>query len=224
MKALPKVIYIMGPPGAGKGTQASFLAKEIGYHQFSTGAAFRAVARQETELGRQVRQVMERGELCPPPLAAQVVIEAVREQVQAGKGIVFDGTPRTLEEAAIVDAWLAEQGYGRPLVILLDIDRRQMEERNLKRRYCLDITPDFPVLSVEDMERCEKIGGRVGRRPDDEPDKFSARWQQYTDLTKPVVDRYEQEDILARVDGRSAIEDVHAAVMQVVRSHGAAEK
>lgn len=214
----------MGPPGAGKGTQASFLAKEINYHQFSTGAAFRAVARQQTELGQKVRTIMEGGQLCPPALAAQVVIEAIREQVAAGKGIIFDGTPRTVEEAGIVDGWLKEQGYGRPLVIFLEIDRAHMEDRNLKRRYCLDITPDFPIMDETDADRCATLGGRLGRRPDDEPEMFDARWQQYTDLTKPVVDSYEREGILTRVDGRLPIPDVHAAVMRVVREYGTAEK
>ncbi len=224
MKALPKVIYVMGPPGAGKGTQASFLAKELGYHQFGTGAAFRAVARQETDLGRQVREIMEQGKLCPPELAAQVVVAAVQEQVAAGKGIVFDGTPRTPEEAAIVDQWLKEQNYGRPFVVFLDIDRQHMEERNLKRRYCLGVQPDFAVLSEEDVIRCEQAGGTVGRRPDDEPAMFETRWQQYTTLTKPVVDEYDREGILTKIDGRPAIEDVHAAVMKAVRSHGTAEE
>lgn len=224
MKDLPKVICIMGPPGAGKGTQASFLAKEINYHQFSTGAAFRTVAKQKTDLGRQVREIMEQGKLCPPELAAQVVIEAIHEQVAAGKGIIFDGTPRTVKEAGIVDGWLKEQGYGRPLVIFLEIDRAHMEERNLKRRYCLDITPDFPIMDETDVERCATLGGRLGRRPDDEPEMFNARWQQYTDLTKPVVDSYEQEGILTRVDGRLSIPDVHAAVMKAVRLHGASEE
>lgn len=224
MRGLPKVIYIMGPPGAGKGTQAGFLAKEIEYHQFSTGAAFRAVARQDTVLGRRVREAIDNGRLCPPSLAAQVVIAAVRAQVAAGRGIVFDGTPRTPEEAAIVDRFFAEQNYGRPLAIFLDIDRQQMEERNLKRRYCLGVTPDWPVAGTEDIERCEKLGGKVGRRPDDEPEMFAARWQQYTDLTKPVVDQYEQKGILKKVDGRPAVADVHAAVMRVIRAHGSVEE
>lgn len=223
MKDLPKVIYVMGPPGAGKGTQAGFLAKEIGYHQFSTGAAFRTVAKQETYLGRQVQETIDSGRLCPPALAAQVVIEAVREQVTAGRGIVFDGTPRTPEEAAIIDAYFVEQKYGRPLAIFLDIDRKDMEERNTKRQYCLGVSPDFPVLGVKDAERCVQLGGTVGRRPDDEPALFGQRWQQYETLTKPVVDQYEREGILIKVDGRFPIEDVHAAVMRVIRSHGAAE-
>lgn len=216
MKDLPKVIYVMGPPGAGKGTQAQMLAEKLGYHRFSTGDAFRAITRQDTPLGRKVKEIIDNGFLCPPELAAEVVIGAIKEHVNDGTGLIFDGTPRTVKEAQLVDDFFTQNNYGRPLAILLDVDRADMVERNSKRRFCLDIAGDFPVITLEDEKKCADLGGRVGTRPDDDPKKFETRWNEFQANTLPVIMAYEQEGILHRVDGKKSIDDVHADVMEVV--------
>lgn len=216
---LPKVIYVMGPPGAGKGTQAEMLAQKIGYHRFSTGDAFRAQARQNTPLGRRVKETIDNGYLMPPEDAAAVVTEAVREHLEQGRGLIFDASPRTVTEAAMIDAFFEEQGYGRPLVISLKIDKKDMIERNSKRKFCLDIEGDFPVVSEEDVRRCEELGGRIGIRPDDEPEKFETRWSQFTELTYPIFEKYQEEGILREVDGKKSIEDVHEQVIAVIEEY-----
>lgn len=215
---LPKVICVMGPPGAGKGTQAELLAQKIGYVRFSTGDAFRAVSRQETDLGRRVKRTIDNGFLAPPSMAAEIVIEAVRKYVEAGQGLVFDGTPRTLEEGELVDDFFAKQQYGSPLVILLSVDRDEMERRNSRRRFCLGITGDFPVLNDEDTRRCAELGGTVGVRPDDDPEKFSTRWDEFISRTKPVIEKYRKQGLVYEVDGMKSIEEVHNQVMNVIDS------
>jgi len=222
MKDLPKVIYIMGAPGSGKGTQAEMLSQTLGYHRFSTGSAFRETAQQPTDLGRQVKNLIDNGFLAPPELAAQIVIEAIKKHVTAGAGLVFDGTPRTLEEAALVDEFFAKNNYGRPLAILLDVPQEEMIKRNSKRRFCLGIKSDFPVITEEDAAKCTAQGGTVGMRPDDDPAKFATRWDEFKKRTYPVVENYEQTGILKRVDGQGTIEDVHAAVMNVIQAYNAA--
>jgi len=217
--ALPKVIYIMGPPGAGKGTQAEMLAKELGYHQFSTGAAFRAVARKDSDLGRRVHEIINvQGKLAPPEMAAEIVIDAVKEQVSKGKGLVFDGTPRTVEEAAVVDKFFVDNDYPDPLPILLTVDREEMIRRNSQRKFCLDVETEFPVIADEDKARCESLGGRVTTRPDDDPEKFATRWDEFQNRTKPVADRYKEEGKLIEVDGMRSIAEVHENVMGIVNS------
>lgn len=217
---LPKIIYVMGMPGAGKGTQAELLAHDIGYHQFSTGNAFRQIVAQDTPLGRQVKEMMENGFLTPPPIAAQVVIEFTKELVDQGKTIVFDGTPRTLEEAHIINNYFFERGYGKPLILYLEVDKDTMIERNSKRRLCLDIDKEFPVTKEEDELLCKEMGGRVGTRPDDEKEKFVTRYDQFMDLTYPVVKEYEEEQngLFFRLDGMPAPHHVHAAVMDVINT------
>lgn len=218
--ALPKVIYVMGPPGAGKGTQAQMLAEQIRYHRFSTGDAFRTISRQDTELGRKVKQTIDNGILCPPELAAQVVIEAIETRVSANTGLVFDGTPRTVREAEIVDQFFADHAYGRPLAIHLVVDKADMIARNSKRRFCLDIAGDFPVITEEDEKRCAALGGRVGTRPDDEDaKKLETRWSQFMENTYPVIQKYKREGILQEVDGKLEVLAVHQAVMQVVEQY-----
>lgn len=216
MSSLPKVIYVMGPPGAGKGTQAEKLTQEIGYHRFSTGDAFRTISRQDTELGRKVKETIDNGILCPPELAAKVVIEAIKTHIKSAKGLVFDGTPRTVREAELVDQFFSDNGYGRPLAIYLAVDQEEMIARNSKRKFCMDIPGDFPVITEADVKRCEELGGRVGTRPDDAPEVFSTRWTQFMENTWPVIEKYRSEGILQEVDGRHPMEDVHDAVMAVV--------
>lgn len=208
----------MGPPGAGKGTQAEMLAQKLGYHRFSTGDAFRAISRQDTDLGRRVKETIDNGFLAPAEMAAEVVIEAVKEHVQGGTGLIFDGTPRTVKEAALVDEFFSENGYGRPLAIRLAVEKEEMIARNSKRRFCLDIDGDFPVVDEEDEKKCVEVGGRVGQRPDDDPEKFATRWSEFMENTWPVIESYKKEGILHEVDGSLPVPEVHDSVMAVIDS------
>lgn len=213
---LPKVIYIMGPPGGGKGTQAELLAGKIGYKRFSTGDAFRTVARQETELGRQVKETIDNGFLAPPEMAARIVIAAVGKHIEAGDGLIFDGTPRTVEEGTMVDKYFKENGYGKPLVIYLMVDKEEMIKRNSQRQFCLGVVGDFPVVSDVDRRRCRRAGGTVGTRPDDEPAKFRTRWDEFMTRTWPVVEKYRRLKMVHEVDGMPRVAKVHEKVMQVI--------
>ncbi len=209
----------MGPPGAGKGTQAEMLAQKIGYHRFSTGDAFRSISRQDTELGRRVKGTIDNGYLMPPEDAAAVVTQAVKEHLEQGRGLIFDASPRTVAEAIIIDEFFDKQGYGRPLAIRLKVDQEDMIERNSKRKFCLDIQGDFPVVTEQDAKRCERLRGRIGTRPDDEPEKFETRWSQFTELTYPIFEKYAKEGIFREVDGKRSMEEVHERVMAVINEY-----
>lgn len=213
---LPKVIYIMGPPGGGKGTQAEKLAKAYGYSRFSTGDAFREVSRQESELGRRVKNTIDQGILAPPEMAAEIVIEAVKKYVAEGKGVIFDGTPRTVKESKMVDEYFEKEGYGRPLVIYLAIDKDEMIERNSSRKFCMGVSGDFPVVTEEDKKKCEAVGGNVGTRPDDEPEKFETRWSEFMNRTYPVVEKYRAQGIVSEVDGMESISRVFEEIKAVM--------
>lgn len=219
MPKLPKVIYIMGPPGAGKGTQAEMLAEKVGYKQFSTGNAFREVSARNSDLGRRVKETIDNGYLAPPEMAAEIVMTAVKKHLEKGEGLVFDGTPRTEGEAKIVDEFFEENNYGVPLPIYLEVDREEMERRNSKRVFCLDAEGgDFPVFTEEDKVKCEEKSGHEGRRLDDDPEKFVTRWDEFQSQTHPVIENYKEKGILHEVDGMPSIEEVHGGVMEVVNS------
>lgn len=215
---LPKVIYIMGAPGSGKGTQAQLLAEKISYYRFSTGDAFRKVAAQPTDLGQRVKETIDKGVLGPPTMAAEIVIAAVKDHLSSDKGLIFDGTPRTQEEAALVDAFFAEQGFGRPMAILLNVDKQDMIDRNTKRLFCLHIQPGYPIVTNDDKQRCLAAGGTIGNRPDDSHENFDTRWQQFMDRTWPVIEQYRGQGILHEVDGKQSVGEVHQAVMNVIES------
>lgn len=209
----------MGMPGAGKGTQAERLSAEIGYKQFSTGNAFRSIAKQDTELGKRVKDTIDNGYLAPPEMAAEVVIAAILDTVEHHNGLVFDGTPRTVRESEIIDEFFLEHGYGRPFVIYLEVEKEVMMERNSKRLYCMDVPEDFPVLDDADKNRCLSLGGNVGRRPDDEPEKFLTRYNEFMKHTYPVVEKYRAEQILRSIDGTLSIEAVHVNLMHIIEQY-----
>lgn len=218
---LPNVIYVMGPPGAGKGSQARLLAEKLGFRQFSTGNAFRTVAASDTDLGRRVKERIDNGYLAPPEMAAEIVIHAVRDSLQKNEGLVFDGTPRTGTEAALVDRFFVEHGYGQPLAMLIVVERTEVERRNSQRQFCFGLQgteEDFPVYTMNDRRRCEALGGHVERRPDDDPAKFATRWDEFQKQTWPVIEHYRQVGILREVDGMGTIQEVHERVMNVVQS------
>lgn len=214
----PKVIYVMGPPGAGKGTQADLLAHEVGYIRFSTGGAFRDVAHRDTELGRTVKNLMENGLLCPPEVAAEVVTTAVQKHLAGGHGIVFDGTPRTVKEAELVDEFFEKENYGKPLAVVLNISRDEMIRRNSKRIFCLDVANDFPILTEADKERCEELDGVAGRRVDDEPSKLAIRWDEFMKHTNPVIQRYLTTDIGHDINGEQPVQAVFSDILELIHS------
>ncbi len=216
---LPKVIYIMGMPGSGKGTQASMLSNKIGYHQFSTGDAFRSIAQEDSDLGRQVKDTIDNGYLAPPEMAAQVVIQTIGQFVANSKGIIFDGTPRTQEEAAMVDRFFTEQGYGRPLVFYLEVDKDEMPKRNQLRKYCLHVPKGFPVTDAESKRRCEEMGGTIGTRPDDDPEKYATRYNQFMERTYPVIEAYMKEGIVHTINGMETPEAVHQKILDIISSY-----
>lgn len=213
---VPKVIYVMGPPGAGKGTQAELLAQKLNYHRFSTGDAFRTVSRQDTPLGRKVKETIDNGYLAPPEMAAEIVISAIKEHLSAGRGLIFDGTPRTVEEAAVVDDFFENSGYGKPLAIVLNLNKEEMIRRNSQRKFCLDVEGSFPILNEQDVNKCATIGGRIGTRPDDEPEKFGTRWDQYMEHTFPVIEKYRALKITKEIDGMQSIEKVYQQIINSI--------
>jgi adenylate kinase len=206
----------MGPPGAGKGTQAARVVAAFGYTQFSTGDAFRSMAREDSDLGRRVKDIIDNGYLAPPEMAAEVVIAAVKKLLPASKGLVFDGTPRTLVEAKMVDAYFAQAGVGKPFVIYIKVEREDMEQRNSQRRYCLGISGDFAVVTPEDEKMCAEKGGHIGRRPDDEPEKFATRWNQFMELTYPVIEYYQEQGLIHEINGRQSMDEVAADIQALL--------
>jgi adenylate kinase len=175
-------LLFLGPPGAGKGTQAQRLVARLGIPQISTGEMLRAAQAAGTELGRQVKAIMERGELVPDPVVIRVVEERLA-QPDARKGFILDGFPRTLEQAKALDALLARLGLRLERCVAIQLDEEELVHRLLKR-------------------------SQLEHRTDDDEPTIRKRMEVYRERTAPLIAYYRGRGALAEVDGLGTVEEV----------------
>jgi adenylate kinase len=189
-------LILLGPPGAGKGTQAQHLVAKYGIVQLSTGDMLRAAVKAGTPLGRQVAETMARGALCPDEVVITIVEGRVAEP-DASKGFILDGFPRTVAQAEALDRMLASHGISLDAVIELRVDEAALLERIEQR-------------VAEMKSRGEAL------RPDDNPDELHRRLVAYREQTAPLIAYYRSHGVLRSVDGMAPIPDVAAAIERVL--------
>ncbi|MEO0669262.1 MAG: adenylate kinase [Pseudomonadota bacterium] len=211
-------IILLGPPGAGKGTQARFLVEERGMVQLSTGDMLRAAKESGTEMGQIVADVMARGAL----VTDEIVIGLIREQLETVKsnGFIFDGFPRTLAQADALAVLLAEQGESLDAVIEMEVDDAALVARIVARSTCgmcgevyNDVTKPIPADG-----KCTNCGAenQFKRRADDNEESLRTRLMEYYKKTSPLIGYYYAKDQLARIDGLGEIDTVKAAIADVL--------
>lgn len=214
----PAVLILLGPPGAGKGTQARMLEDRFGFVQLSTGDLLRAAVAADTEAGRAAKAVMEAGAL----VSDDIVLAVLRERMAAPdtrRGIILDGFPRTDGQAAALDALLAEEGAQVTAAISLEVDDAAMVARVAGRYTCAGCGEGFhdQFKQPEETGRCDKCGGTTfKRRADDTAETVGARLAAYHAQTAPLIAYYEGRGVLARVDAMGAIADIAGALEAVV--------
>jgi len=215
-------LILLGPPGAGKGTQAKLIAKRLGVPHVSTGDMFRDAVSRDTPTGHLAKPIMERGQLVPDPIVLKMVEERLA-QPDTAKGFVFDGFPRTLPQSEQLDGILAKLGFGKPIVVDIRVDPEKLIRRLSGRWTCsvggeiynlFDRPPKVPGI-------CDRDGGKLTQRADDAPEVVKARLVAYDRQTKPVSDYYRQHGVLVTVDGEAGIEEVSNRVEQIVESAAA---
>ncbi len=185
-------LILLGPPGAGKGTQAQRLVNKHGIVQLSTGDMLRAAVASGTPIGLRAKDIMARGELVPDEVVVAIVADRI-EQPDASKGFILDGFPRTVPQAVALDRMLEEKGLQLDAVIELKVDGNILHERIANR-------------VAETAARGEAL------RPDDNADVLRTRIAAYRDQTAPLVDYYRWQNTLRSVDGMASIDDVAAAI------------
>lgn len=195
---------MFGIQGSGKGTQSKLLKDYYEMAYFETGAELRKLAQEDSELGHKVKNIIEAGHLVDNDVVMEIV-ENFMKSVPEGKSVIFDGIPRKMEQKETLDALLNE--HGREFkVVILDLSEEQALDRLTKRRICSKCKEVYPAKY--DKDECEKCGGKLITRTDDNAESIKVRLKAFTDETMPVVKKYEEEGKLIHVDGSGAIEEV----------------
>lgn len=214
-------IVLLGPPGAGKGTQAKFLvdSKDLAY--LSTGDLFRKHLAEGTSLGLKAKGYMERGELVPDEVTTSMVLEFLAS-LDEGRDCLLDGFPRNLAQARVLDEALAEQGKRVDKVLSIAVPEDELVRRLGGRLICRNCqTPYHKVFSPPKVAgKCDRCGGEVYQRKDDSPEVVTQRIKVYADQTRPLLDYYRGRGILAEVDGVGDIETVQRRLLKALEGKG----
>jgi adenylate kinase len=214
-------LVLVGPPGAGKGTQAEFIAAQLSVPKISTGDIFRANVSQGTPLGVEARRFMDAGKLVPDEVTINMVRDRLAEQ-DAGEGFLLDGFPRTTPQAAALDKLLADLGTALDLVMELVVDDDEVIRRLSGRRTCRGCGKiwhvEFDAPTQEGI--CDRCGAELFQRDDDKPETISKRLVEYSEKTAPLVDYYGAQGKLVGIDATGPVEDVTVRAIDALRSYG----
>jgi adenylate kinase len=215
---LNHALILLGPPGAGKGTQAKLFAKRSGMLHLSTGDLFREAIRSGTDTGQLVKPIMEGGELVPDAIVLKMVEDKLAEPECAG-GAVFDGFPRTLPQAVELDRILERLRFGKPIIVDLEVDAETLLRRLSGRWTCSVGGEIYNVFDAPPKRHgiCDNDGGRLVQRPDDQPEVVKRRLAAYEQQTKPLVECYRRQGVLETVDGSASMEEISRALMEIVK-------
>lgn len=209
-------LVILGPQGAGKGTQAKRISEKYGIPHIATGDIFRWAMKQGDQLGEQVKEYVDDGRLVPDALTLKVVTERLDEP-DAADGWILDGFPRNPAQAEGLEDRLAAKGNHLDAVLVMEVPEDVSLRRALGRRVCEDCGANY---HVDDPPRqdwtCDRCGGRVVPRSDDSEEKVRNRLRTYWEHTAPLKDFYRERDRLIEIDGRASPDDVFAHIVSAL--------
>ena len=207
-------MILIGAQGSGKGTQAQELARELRLQPTASGDLLREAIASETPLGRAAKPYVERGDLVPDTLVVEMILDSIRS-LHGAEGIILDGFPRTIAQAETLDDRLLELGQAIDAVVYLDVPREQLLDRLNGRYICRahghvwNMKTHPPTVAGV----CDYDGSDLYQRSDDQPDKIARRLDIFFNETIHLLDYYERQGKLVRVDGTSSIEDVNRAIL-----------
>jgi adenylate kinase len=212
-------VVLLGPPGAGKGTQSERMAEKYGLAQISTGDIFRENLSKGTPLGLEARKYMDSGELVPDEVTERIVADRLEADDVAG-GSMLDGFPRNIHQAEALDRYLDEKGKAIDLVINIEVDPEELVKRLTGRRMCRDCGGITHVLSDPSAARgvCGECGGELYQRDDDNEETVRNRLEVYRSQTEPLIDYYRLRGKIADIDGAQTPDDVFAQTEAAIES------
>ncbi len=210
-------IILMGLPGAGKGTQASEIVKKFPIPHISTGDMFRKAIKDETDLGKEAKSYMDRGELVPDEVTVGIVKERISED-DAKKGFLLDGFPRTIEQAEALNQIMFELGRDIDAVINIEVPEEELMNRLTGRRICEKCGTTYHLVfnppKVDGI--CDIDGGKLYQREDDNPETVSNRLSVNVKQSKPILEYYNDKGVLKNIDGSKDIEKVTDDVIGIL--------
>jgi adenylate kinase len=211
-------VVLVGPPGAGKGTQAQYIAADLSVPKISTGDIFRANVSQGTPLGLQAKTYMDAGDLVPDEVTIGMVRDRLAED-DAAKGFLLDGFPRTVPQAQVLDAMLLDMSGALDVVLELVVDDDEVVRRLSGRRTCRTCNRvwhvDFEPTAVEGV--CDRCGGELYQRDDDREETIRHRLEVYAEQTAPLVGYYAEAGILVGIDATGPVDDVTDRAIRALR-------
>ena len=203
-------LILMGPPGAGKGTQAERLVDDFDLPYYATGDILRAAVREESDLGKEAKEYMERGDLVPDDVICEVIMERV-DSDEAADGFLLDGFPRTVSQAETLDGALDRRGRRLTAALLIDVPDEEVVRRLSGRRVCVKNQHTYHVEFDPPKNEgvCDQDGSRLEQRDDDKPETVRKRLEVYQEQTYPLVEWYEDKGLLRKFDGTRPPDEVH---------------
>lgn len=209
MSDLENNFVMLGPAGSGKGTQAELLAKKLNMPQISTGVIFREMRQEDSELGKKVRELIDRGILVPDEITNDIVAQRL-EKPDCKAGFVLDGYPRNLGQAQFLET-------KKPLrnAIYVEVSDEECIKRISARRVCSKCKAGFNTIYIKPKKEgvCDKCGGELVMRDDDKPDSVKERLDIYHNDTRPLIDFYEKKNVLLKINGEQPIEKVFEEII-----------
>ena len=210
-------IILMGLPGAGKGTQASEIVKKFPIPHISTGDMFRKAIKDETDLGKEAKSYMDRGELVPDEVTVGIVKERISED-DAKKGFLLDGFPRTIEQAEALNNIMSELDRNIDAVINIEVPEEELMNRLTGRRICEKCGTTYHLVfnppKVDGV--CDIDGGKLYQRKDDNPETVSNRLSVNVKQSKPILEYYDEKGVLKNIDGAKDIDEVTKDVIDIL--------
>ncbi len=202
-------ILLMGPPGAGKGTQSPNLVEKYGIPAISTGDMFRAAVRDHTPLGTKAKEYMDAGQLVPDDVTIGIVKDRLAQE-DTKKGFILDGFPRTLDQAIALDVVLQELGINSVHVIDITMEPELLVSRITGRRICKNCGATYHVTNLPSKVEgvCDKCGGELYQRADDQEATVRKRLEVYSTQTKPLIDYYKNRGLYKQIDGNQDVKKV----------------
>lgn len=207
-------LILLGPPGAGKGTQAQRLVEDFRLPYVATGEMLRAAVREETPLGREAKKYMNNGDLVPDDVIIGVAVERL-QQDDCKDGFILDGFPRTIDQAKALDAELERVGRKLTAALLIDVPDEEVVRRISGRRQCVKNEQHIYHVDFDPPKHegfCDQDGSPLIQRDDDKPETVKYRLGVYHDQTTPLIDWYESRGLLRRFDGTRSPEEVNGHI------------